>query len=89
MDGHIIKQQHEWFPILQLALWQNDTIDYTWLIHVHKYQLQSSQSAHTFTKAAHSSKIVNFNIKKSAPGSASNTHSERQLREYLNTVLEY
>ena len=27
VDGHIIKQQHEWLPILQLTLWQNDTAD--------------------------------------------------------------
>lgn len=29
VDGHIIKQQHEWLPVLQPALWQHDTVDYT------------------------------------------------------------
>lgn len=32
VDGHIIKQQHERLPVLQLALWQKDTVVYTWLI---------------------------------------------------------
>lgn len=31
VDGHIIKQQHKWLPILQFTLWQNGVIDYTGL----------------------------------------------------------
>lgn len=46
VDGHIVKQQHEWFPILQLALRQNGTTHYTWLINGDKYQTQLLHSCH-------------------------------------------